>query len=133
MSNKKNNQLLDELIKNQREEIYYNTNIINFKELRKYETDLINSGEYLPNLIRGFIGLDYYSKCDELGVIETVLSRMSKTRKQGREADVVETINWIDQHQEYESILDEKNIKELGDKLEKLENKYKELQNIILN
>lgn len=127
----KENDLLKQMVEDKKTELYYKISIIDFKELRKHEDELVKCGEYVPNLLRSFINLDYYSHCSELGVLDSVLESMAKTRKQGREADVVETINWVDAHKQYSSILNEANIKKLGDEIEALEKEYNEFKKLL--
>ncbi len=127
----KENDLLKQMVEDKKTELYYKISIIDFKELRKHEDELVECGEYVPNLLRSFINLDYYSHCSDLGVLDNVLESMAKTRKQGREADVVETINWVDAHKQYSSILNESNIKKLGDEIEALEKEYNEFKKLL--
>jgi len=124
----KGNNLQKQAYNKLRENIYYKTCIINFTELNKIEDTLINSGIYLPNLLRNYISLEYYTKCVELNTWDKVISEMSKTRKQGREADVIEFVNWIDTHNEYSKLINEKNLLKIADEIEDLEKQYNELQ-----
>ena len=131
VSKKQEKQFLDELYNNKKEELYYKTNIVEIKKAQNREEELFNLGEYLPNLLRGFLSLDYYTRMREMGVIDNVLKEMAETRKQGREKDVIEYINWIDSHDDFKDLLNEKKVKELGDELEELEKEYNEMLKII--
>lgn len=132
MANKKQQlKFLEDFYERRKEELYLGTNVVNIKKAQDRQEDLFNLNEYLPNLLRGFLDINYYSKMEEAGVIDEVMEQMAKTRKQGREADVVEFINWIDSHKDFSDLLNEKKVKNLGDKLEELEKEYNELKKLI--
>ena len=131
VSKKQEKQFLDNLYNDKKEELYYKINVVEIKKAQNREEELFNLGEYLPNLLRGFLSLDYYTRMREMGVIDNVLKEMAETRKQGREKDVIEYINWIDSHDDFKDLLNEKKVKELGDELEELEKEYNEMLKII--
>lgn len=131
VSKKEQKQFLDEIYNDKKEELYYKTNVVEISKAQSREEELFSLNEYLPNLLRGFLSLDYYSKMEEAGVLDSVMQEMAKTRKQGREKDVIEYINWIDSHKDFQDLLNEEKVKELGDSLEQLEKDYKEMLKII--
>ena len=117
--------LVKELYDNERESLYYKYNVVNVKEVQSHQEELFQLKTYLPNLLRKVLSIEYYSRMGEYGVLDSVMETISKTRKQGREDDTVEFINWIDSHIEFYSLLNEKQVKKLGDDLENLEKLYK--------
>lgn len=131
VSKKEQKQFLDEIYNDKKEELYYKTNVVEISKAQSREEELFSLNEYLPNLLRGFLSLDYYSRMEEAGVLDSVMSEMAKTRKQGREKDVIEYINWIDSHKDFQDLLNEEKVKELGDSLEQLEKDYNEMLKII--
>ena len=120
-------EFLTEIYNNAKEEIYLGTNIVNIKKAQSRQEELFELGEYLPNLLRAFLDLSYYSKMRELGVME----QMAKTRKQGREADVIEFINWIDAHKDFSDLINEDKVNKITGQLESLEKEYKEMLKLI--
>ena len=131
VSKKEQLKFINRLYDNEKERIYYQYNVVNIKKVQSREDDLINLKEYLPNLLRSFITTEYYTRMEEYGVIDKVLKKMRKTRGQSREDNVIEYINWIDSHKEFNDLLNEKQVKKLGDSLEELEKEVKELKKII--
>ena len=87
--------LLDDLYCNDKEKIYLGVNIIDIKKVKNRQEELFDLGDYLPNLLRGFLDISYYTHINELPVAEDIFKEISKTRGQSRELDVVEFINWI--------------------------------------
>ena len=124
VSKKEQKKFLDDVYNKAKEDLYYKFNIVNIKKAQSREEELFSLGEYLPNLLRSFLSLDYYTHMEERGVLDDVLTEMAKTRKQGREADVIEYINWIDSHKDFKDLLNEDKVKKLGDGLEELEKEY---------
>jgi hypothetical protein len=127
-SKKQQLKFLDDFYERRKEELYLGTNVVNIKKAQNRQEELFSLNEYLPNLLRGFLDINYYSRMEEAGVIDKVMEQMAKTRKQGREADVIEFINWIDTHKDFNDLLNEKKVKNLGDKLEELEKEYNALK-----
>jgi hypothetical protein len=82
---------------------------------------LFGLGEYLPNLLRSFISNDYYTRMEELGVWDEIVKKILKTKHYSREEDIVEFIDWIDTHKEFEDLINRDEVKELYDEIEKLE------------
>ena len=105
-----------------RENIYLSYCIINIPEAKNLEEELFSRGIYLPNLLRGVLSRNYFQRLDELGVFEDILPELSKSHFFGREESIVEFINWVDEHPEYDVLLDEVELKKLGDELEEFEN-----------
>ena len=124
-------EFLTEIYNNAKEEIYLGTNIVNIKKAQSRQEELFELGEYLPNLLRAFLDLSYYSKMRELGVMDKVTEQMAKTRKQGREADVIEFINWIDAHKDFSDLINEDKVNKITGQLESLEKEYKEMLKLI--
>ena len=134
VSKKRQKQILDEWYTRKKEEVYYkNMDVVEIEKARNREEELFSLGEYLPNLLRGFLSLDYYTNMRERSVIDKVLSEMAKTRKQGIEEDVIEFINWIDSHKDFKDLLNEEKVKDLGGELEVLEKEYNKFKKIIDN
>ena len=124
VSKEEQKKFLDDVYNKAKEDLYYKFNIVEIKKAQSREEELFSLGEYLPNLLRSFLSLDYYTRMEEMGVLDDVLTEMAKTRKQGREADVIEYINWIDSHKDFKDLLNEDKMKKLGDGLEELEKEY---------
>ena len=120
---------LEDEYNNLKEQIYLSTNIVNIKKALAREEELFSLGEYLPNLLREILHPNYYSRMEQMGVLDEVLDTMAQTRKQGREADTIEFINWIDTHKDFEELLNEENVIKLADKIEPLEMEYEALKN----
>ena len=120
-----NNETIQHIYNKSKENIYLKYNIINFKEVEKVEDELIQLKEYLPNILRSVMNPRYYVLMEEYGVLDKVLEKMGETRKQTREENTIELINWVDTHSEYSQILDEEKIFRLGNELEELDNFYK--------
>lgn len=114
-----------EIYNRMREDICLRTNVVNIKKAQDREEELFALGEYLPNLLRSFLDLSYYTQMREMGVIEEVLEEMAKTRKQGREKDIYEFVAWVDKHEDFENILNRKKFDELDEQLKALEELYK--------
>jgi acyl carrier protein phosphodiesterase len=114
-----------EIYNRMREDLCLRTNVVNIKKAQNREEELFDLGEYLPNLLRSFLSLSYYTKMREMGVIEEVLEQMAKTRKQGREKDIYEFVKWIDKHQDFDDLLNRKKFEELDEQLKALEDIYK--------
>ena len=132
VSKERQKQILDEWYNRKKEEVYYkNMDVVEIEKARNREEELFSLGEYLPNLLRGFLSLDYYTNMRERGVIDTVLKEMGETRKQGIEEDVIEFINWIDSHKDFKDLLNEEKVKELDGELEVLEKEYNKFKKII--
>lgn len=131
VSKKRQKELLTEIYNDAKEEIYLGTNIVNIKKAQSRQEELFELGEYLPNLLRSFLDLSYYTKMRELGVIDKVLEQMAKTRKQGREADVIEFINWIDTHKDFNDLINEDKVNKIADQIEQLEKEYNEMIKLI--
>ena len=131
VSKKDKLKFLDDFYNQEKERIYYSINVVNIKKAQNREEELFQLNEYLPNLLRGFLSINYYSVMEENGVLDKVMLKMRDTRKQGREADVIEYINWIDSHKQFQDLLNEKKVKDLGDQLEELEKEYTEMKKII--
>ena len=131
VSKKDKLKFLDDFYNQEKERIYYSINVVNIKKAQSREEELFQSNEYLPNLLRGFLSINYYSIMEENGVLDKVMLKMRDTRKQGREADVIEYINWIDSHKQFQDLLNEKKVKDLGDLLEELEKEYTEMKKLI--
>ena len=68
---------------------------------------------------------------EDMGAIDDFLMEMAKTRKQGIEADTIEFVNWINEHDEFSDLLNEKELKKLDDELNELEKWYEHVLNII--
>lgn len=129
MVNKKEElKYLDEYYNDSKETLYYKYNIVNISKAQERESELFNLNEYLPNLLRGFLSIDYYTRMEEANMIDDVLKKMGETRKYTREESVIEFINWIDTHKTFNDLLNEDKVKELGDDLEALEKEYNELK-----
>ena len=131
VSKKRQKELLTEIYNDAKEEIYLGTNIVNIKKAQSRQEERFELGEYLPNLLRSFLDLSYYTKMRELGVIDKVLEQMAKTRKQGREADVIEFINWIDTHKDFNDLINEDKVNKIADQIEQLEKEYNEMIKLI--
>lgn len=110
-----------------REDICLRTNVVNIKKAQKREEELFNLGEYLPNLLRSFLSLSYYTKMREKGVIENVLEEMAKTRKQGREKDIYEFVKWIENHKDFDELLNHEKFEGLDKELKILEKSFQEI------
>ena len=132
MVNKKEKlKILDDFYNREKERIYYSINVVNIKKAQSREEELFQLNEYLPNLLRSFLSTNYYTVMEENGVLDKVMLKMRDTRKQSREADVIEYINWIDSHKQFQDLLNEKKVKELDDQLEELEKEYNKLKKLI--
>lgn len=115
---------LDDAYRKKRELLHYRFNVVNIKRAQEREDELFRLGEYLPNLLRGFLSLNYYARMEEMGVIDDVLWKMGKTRKQGMEADTIEYVEWISEHDEFVDLINEKELKMLDEGLKELENEF---------
>ena len=115
---------LDDAYRKKRELLHYRFNVVNIKRAQEREDELFRLGEYLPNLLRGFLSLNYYARMEEMGVIDDVLRKMGKTRKQGMEADTIEYVEWISEHDEFVDLINEKELKMLDEGLKELENEF---------
>ena len=104
-----------------KENIYLNHCIINIDEVKKIEDELLEEEIYLPALLRGMISKKYLQRIKEKGLYEEILPDLVKAYKYTREDSCIEFINWIDTHKKYKNLLNEKELKVLGDELEELE------------
>ena len=127
------NTLLNEVYEEGRERIYLSINIVNIPKIDEYKEELFALDEYLPNLLRGFIGLDYYRVLNNSDNLDKIMEQMGDTRFFTREEDVVEFINWIDEHPDFKELLNEDKVKELGDDLESLEKDYEKYLKVLKN
>ena len=123
--------LLDNLYDNIKEKIYLNENILNVSEINKRSIELIGLDEYIPNLLRPYLGLTYYTNLEKKENYQSIIKEMNKTRKQSIEDDVIEFINWIDTHKEYHTFLNEEKVKIIGDNLEDLEKEFNDYYKIL--
>ena len=117
----KKRKLVEDLYVRLREKICYKYMIVNITKLKSREEELFSIGEYLPNLLRSFISNDYYTRMEELGVWDEIVKKILKTKHYSREEDIVEFIDWIDTHKEFEDLINRDEVKELYDEIEKLE------------
>ena len=125
--------LLNEVYEEGRERIYLSINIVNIPKIDKYKEELFALDEYLPNLLRSFIGLDYYRALNNSDNLDKIMEQMGDTRFFTREEDVVEFINWVDEHPDFKELLNEDKVKELGDDLESLEKDYEKYLKVLKN
>lgn len=125
--------LLNEVYEEGRERIYLSINIVNIPKIDKYKEELFALDEYLPNLLRSFIGLDYYRVLNNSDNLDKIMEQMGDTRFFTREEDVVEFINWVDEHPDFKELLNEDKVKELGDDLESLEKDYEKYLKVLKN
>ena len=131
VSKKDRLEFVQQLYEDEKERIYYSHNVVNIKKAQNREEELFSLKEYLPNLLRSFLSIDYYTRMEEYGVIDEVLEKTGETRKYTREESVIEYINWIDTHKEFHDLLNEKEVKEIGDLVEELEKEIEALKKII--
>jgi len=117
----KKRKLVEDLYVRLREKICYKYTVVNITKLKSREDELFGLGEYLPNLLRSFISNDYYTRMEELGVWDEIVKKILKTKRYSREEDIVEFIDWIDTHKEFEDLINRDEVKELYDEIEKLE------------
>lgn len=116
----KKRKLVEELYESLREKIFYKYNIVNRDKLKSYEEELVNLHDYLPNLISGSVIMSY-TVLTELGVWDDIVEKSGKTRHYSREDNVVEFIEWIDAHKEFEELINRDEVKKLYDDVEQLE------------
>lgn len=116
----KKRKLVEELYVSLREEVFYKYKIVNRSKLKSYEEELVNLHDYLPNLISGSVIMDY-KVLTELGVWDEIVKKSGETRHYSREDNVVEFIDWIDAHKEFEELINRTEVKKLYDEIEQLE------------
>ena len=51
-----------------------------------------------------------------------IIDLIKESRKYTNEEEIMEFINWVDKHNQFEDLINEKEVKKLGDELEELEN-----------
>ena len=113
--------LVEELYAKLREDVFYKYSVLNYNKIETYEKELVNLHEYLPNIISGYVVMDY-KILNELGVWEDIVKQIGKARHYSREDDIVEFIDWIDKHDEFEDLIKRNEVKKLYDEIDKLEN-----------
>ena len=115
---------LDEMFVELKDKIYSEICLIDMDNFNEMRLDLLNLNEYIPNLLRKFLGLEYYSYLDEKDDVESIFKLILENRKQSNEEDVIELINWVDSHKEFSDLLDEEKVVNLGNRIEFLESEY---------
>lgn len=113
--------IVTEIYEDMREEIYLKYNIVNIDKVKKRQEDLFALNDYLPLLIRTFCD-GYFTRMEKNGVIDKVFEKMRKVGKhKSREFSVNEFIDWIGKHDEFEDLLNRRELKKLYDEIDKLE------------
>lgn len=113
-----------------RENVFFQFSIINRDNLKKHEDELIHLHEYLPNMIRISADMDYRI-LEELGVWDDIIKKSCKTRHYSSEENYNELLDWIDEHKEFEDIVNKEEIKKLEKELRELEKYEKQTLDII--
>lgn len=114
-------QLLKEIYDETRENIYLSECIVNPDKILERKDELINLKDYIPNLIRVYLGVKYQESISDNDEVQKLI--YSK-RKNTREEQVIDCINWVDAHKKFNDLLDEENINKIGNLLEDLEKDY---------
>jgi hypothetical protein len=123
VSKAEKNKKINELYARVREEVCYRYNIVNVSKARKHQEELSNLEEYLPILMPSFI-MQEYSSLNEKGLWDDIVKRTGETRKYSHEECIYEFVDWIDNHQEFEELLNRNELKNLERKLNDLEKTF---------
>lgn len=118
----KNQRLLTDVYDEVKENIYLSESILDNDKLMEMKDDLLNLHEYLPNLIRFYFEGEYRNTLSEED--KDIINELYNTRNYTREENVIECINWVDNHKDFKDLLNEGNIQKIGNLLEDLEKEY---------
>lgn len=120
--------ILDEFYIKQKEKIYIQHNVVNIKQVEKQQEELFQLDEYLPNLLRSNLPYSYHKQLESSEKNEDIIKQMYKSKRFTDEEETIEFINWVDKHNQFKDLINEKEVKKLGDELEKLEKYINKLQ-----
>lgn len=106
----------------ERENIYleHKHNILDLNKVKEFEDDLINIGEYLPFLIRNSISIDYYHNIRVLDFYDNILLEIFNSRDFSIEEQVLELLEWVNNHNDFKSLIVEEELLSLSNDLESL-------------
>ena len=123
----KKTRLVEELYDELREKTCLKYLIVDIKKVKSRQEELFQLKEYLPNLIRGFLD-GYYKRMEEYGVLDDIGEHMVRhyTKMYTRREEVVEFIIWIDNHREFEDLINEEMLEKLEKELEELETRFRQ-------
>lgn len=115
----------------QKEKLYIQHNVVNIKQVEKHKNELFQLNEYLPNLIRSRFPYDYGKHIESSEKKENIIKQMYKSKRFTDEEETIEFINWVDKHEQFKDLINEKEVKKLEKELEELEKYEKQTLEII--
>ena len=118
------NTFIKDIYENEKEKIYFSYNIIDYNTFHKYEEELIQLNNYLPNIIRQNLNYDYYKFIINTGAWSKILTQINSTRNYSMEESVEELLDWIKKYPQFKNIINDDELNKLNKDLKQLNEKF---------